>query len=119
MWRPANRRDVTGAGASSVRGFNRPFTRQYLAPLPVPAGGRSSPCMGAATPAAVAAEERQLEYAKRVTYKVTLTCGCKFWEHRHYAEPAPEMGRRAVCFAAHRMNGPSDDDTSPYASGVL
>jgi hypothetical protein len=37
----------------------------------------------------------------RVAYRVTLTCGCYFWEMRDPRAPVPETDTAARCFAEH------------------
>jgi hypothetical protein len=37
----------------------------------------------------------------RVAYRVTLTCGCYFWELRDPTAPVPETDTAALCFADH------------------
>ena len=37
----------------------------------------------------------------RVAYRVTLTCGCSFWEMRDPRAPVPETDVAARCFADH------------------
>jgi hypothetical protein len=37
----------------------------------------------------------------QVAYKVTLTCGCYFWELRDPRAPVPDTDVAARCFAEH------------------
>ena len=37
----------------------------------------------------------------RVAYRVTLTCGCFFWELRDPSAPVPATDTAARCFAEH------------------
>ena len=39
--------------------------------------------------------------AGHVAYRVTLTCGCRFWELRDPRAPVPATDVAARCFAEH------------------
>ena len=67
----------------------------------------------------LASVERQDEYADRVVYHVTLSCGCQYWEHRQAAEHGPEPGRAAACFATHRPSDERARTLDPSANGVI
>ena len=41
----------------------------------------------------------------RVGYKLTLSCGCSFWELRDASAPFPEIDAPALCFADHSTVG--------------
>jgi hypothetical protein len=43
----------------------------------------------------------------RVGYKVTLSCGCRFWELRDQGAPAPDCDTPARCFADHTTVAPN------------
>jgi hypothetical protein len=65
----------------------------------------------------VASVRRHAVYLDAVIYQVTLTCGCRFWEHRQGTEAPPEIGRVERCFATH-VTSP-DLTLDPFADGVL
>ncbi len=45
----------------------------------------------------------------RAIYKVILTCGCSFWEHRPADAERPAVGARVNCYAQHREGATTSD----------
>jgi hypothetical protein len=37
----------------------------------------------------------------RVIYRITLSCGCSYWEHRSASATHPMVGTAASCWADH------------------
>jgi hypothetical protein len=54
--------------------------------------------------------------AGRVGYKLTLSCGCRFWELRDENAACPNTGTTAICFAEESAgaayHGREDDVSS-------
>ena len=42
----------------------------------------------------------------RIAYRITLSCGCRYWEHRPMGMAPPRKGRPETCHAAHRDPAP-------------
>lgn len=37
----------------------------------------------------------------RTRYRITLTCGCFWWEDRNATDPAPTTGASVKCYRSH------------------
>jgi hypothetical protein len=47
------------------------------------------------------------EQSGRVIYRVTLSCGCSYWEHRSASAIRPMIGTAASCWADHGAAAPA------------
>jgi hypothetical protein len=51
--------------------------------------------------ASVRVDPAYTSVAGRTRYRVTLACGCFWWEDRDSSAPLPAMNTRVLCYATH------------------
>ena len=67
----------------------------------------------------VASAVAEFAFNDRIAYRVTLSCGCTYWEYRPIGEAPPEVGRGELCHADAHTSSRSPRGGSCHGDGAI